>query len=61
MAGWRPSHHLFLHAPLLGKSYGAIWVVRTLIILPQMGLPTTNKLCFSLVCSAISDMMHIMH
>lgn len=36
MAGWGDSHHLCLHALLLGKSCSAIWVVRTLIILSQM-------------------------
>lgn len=59
MDGCGPTQHLFLCALLLGEPCYAIWVVRTLIILPQMIYqPQTNRVFLSIFL-AISDMMHV--
>lgn len=59
MAGWGPSHHLSLHALLLGEPCYAIWAVRTVIILPQMVYQPQTSCVFLSIFLAISDMTHM--
>lgn len=61
MAGWGPRHHLSLRALLLGEPCYAIWVVRTVIILPQMIYQPQTSCVFLSIFLAISGMTHVQH
>lgn len=61
MAGWGPSHHLSLHALLLGEPCCAIWAMRTPIMLPQMIYQPQTSCLFLSIFLAISGTMHIQH
>jgi len=59
MAGWGPSHRFSFRALLLGEPCSAIWVVRTLIILPQMIYQAQTSCVFFSILLAVSGMTHV--